>query len=83
MSDILLAERAKAAMEKKHREAMEHYRKWYDEYPEARANDLLVDGIRKLRYGIHENKPELIERAYEMIIAGSEWLYVNSLVNPH
>ena len=70
-------ERVQRQIEEKHRQGLEDAAEWLDRHPEARAEVILQEGRTKLTYAINENKPKSVERAYEMITAATERLYVN------
>ena len=70
-------EHVQRQIEEKHRQGLEDYANWLDKHPEVRAEVILSEGRTKLTYAINENKPKSVERAYEMITAATEWLYVN------
>ena len=73
----------KARIEREHLDQVEYHEKWLDKHPEARAEVILSEGRAKLTYAIQENKPKSVERAYEMITAATEWLYVNYFADSH
>ena len=67
----------KVRIGREHLDQVEYHEKWLDKHPEVRAEEILSEGRAKLTYAINDNKPKSVERAYEMITAATEWLYVN------
>ena len=77
MTDETLAKLAKSRQETGHLKAIHQYNKWIDSHTKILAEQVLRRGMTKLEYGIVEKNLQLVEDAYEMIIAGTEWLYVD------